>query len=92
MITVYVLKGETGKRYVGITKDLKRRLKEHKAKNSKGSQIIGDFILLHAEQFSDYKAARKREKFLKSGQGRKWLNELESNSESATNPADKARL
>jgi len=28
MVTVYVLKGETGKRYVGMTSDLPRRLKE----------------------------------------------------------------
>ena len=92
MITVYVLKGETGKRYVGITNDLPRRLKEHRAKNSKGSQIIGHFFVLHAEHFSDYKTARSREKFLKSGQGRKWLDILERNSEPAKNPAGKARL
>lgn len=85
------LKGETGKRYVGITNDPPRRLKEHKSKNSKGSQVIGDFTVLHTEQFSDYKAARNRENFLKSGQGRQWLNNLESNSEPATKPAGKSR-
>jgi hypothetical protein len=38
---------------------------------------------LHIEEFADYKSARKREKFLKSGQGREWLNEFESQSEPA---------
>ncbi len=41
------------------------------------------FVLLHIEEFADYKSARKREKFLKSGQGREWLNEFESQSEPA---------
>ena len=83
MITLYVLKGKSGKRYVGITNDLTRRLSEHRSIRSKGSQVIGDFIVLHTEQYTDHKSARKREKFLKSGQGRKWLDEFESESEPA---------
>lgn len=83
MITVYVLKGETGKRYVGITQDLPRRLREHRAQKSKGSQILGHFFVVHTETFPDYKVARLRKKFLKSGQGRKWLDDLESESEPA---------
>jgi len=78
VVKVYVLKGENGKRYVGITNDLSRRLKEHRASRSKGSQVLGDFVLLYTEEYLNYKSARQREKFLKSGQGRQWLNELES--------------
>jgi len=74
----------SGKRYVGITKDLSRRLREHRSRKSKGSQIIGDFKLLHTEKFPDHGSARKRERFLKSGQGRKWLDEHLLHSESAT--------
>ena len=81
MITLYVLKGKNGKRYVGITNDLTRRLREHRSNTSKGSQIIGEFVILHTEKYADHKSARKREKFLKSGQGREWLNEFESHSE-----------
>jgi len=84
MVTVYVLKGGTGIRYVGITNDLSRRLIEHRAKKSKGSQVIGHFSIIHTESFSDHNAARAREKFLKSGTGRKWLDELELESEPAT--------
>ena len=83
MVTVDVLKGESGKRYVGITNDLSRRLKEHRSRHSKPGQIIGNFTVIHTESFADHKAARKRERFLKSGQGRKWLDELEAESESA---------
>jgi putative endonuclease len=83
VVTLYVLKGKSGKRYVGITNDLSRRIMEHRSRNSKGGQLLGDFIVLYTEEFSNYQTARKKEKFLKSGQGRKWLDELEVKSESA---------
>jgi putative endonuclease len=83
VITLYVLKGKNGKRYVGITNNLIRRLREHRSNRSKGSQVLGEFIVLHTEEYTDHKSARKREKFLKSGQGRKWLDEIESQSEPA---------
>jgi len=83
MITLYVLKGISGKRYIGITNNPPRRLRERRSRKSKGSQIIGDFTLLHTEDFLDHKSARIREKFLKSGQGRKWLDLLEIESEPA---------
>ena len=83
VVTLYVLKGKNGKRYVGITNDLARRLREHHSNRSKGSQVLGEFIVLHTEEYVDHKSARKREKFLKSGKGREWLNEFESQSEPA---------
>ena len=75
MITVYVLKGK--KRYVGITNNLDRRITEHKRKSSKDSQVIGDFILIYTKEFTDYKSARKHEKYLISGIVRGWLDKLE---------------
>jgi len=73
-IRLYVLRGlKNRKRYVGITNDLARRLEEHRLKTSKGSQMIGEFELILAEEYSTYLTAREREKFLKSGQGRQWL-------------------
>jgi putative endonuclease len=83
VVTLYVLKGKAGKRYVGITNNLSRRLQEHHLKLTKGSQVLGDFFLLHTEEFPDHTSARDRERFLKSGQGRKWLDELEIKSQSA---------
>jgi len=52
---------------------------------------LGDFFVLHTETFSDYKSAREREKFLKSGQGRKWLDKLENVLEPAKKLAGKSR-
>jgi putative endonuclease len=75
MVTVYVLQGET-KRYVGITNNLSRRLAEHRSGHAKSAQVIGPFKLLHTEKFPDHISARKREKFLKSGQGREFLSRL----------------
>ena len=74
-ITLYVLRGlRNRKRYVGITKDLTRRLAEHRLNTSKGSQVIGESELILTEEYPSYLTARAREKFLKSGQGRQWLN------------------
>jgi len=78
MVILYVLKGEYGKRYVGITNDLSRRLKEHQNGQTKGGQILGAYQVIHTEQFPTHSSARQREKFLKSGQGRKWLDNLEN--------------
>jgi len=73
-VTLYVLEGLTsGKRYVGITGDLERRLSEHRAGGTKGAQVIGDFRLIYTENHQTHAAARAREKFFKSGQGRAWL-------------------
>jgi putative endonuclease len=84
MIKLYIIKGLTsGKHYVGITNNLQRRLQEHAGGVTKGGQVIGEFELIHTEEFTDYLSARKREKFLKSGQGRKWIKENISETRSA---------
>jgi len=82
MVTVYVLQGKD-KRYIGITNNLARRLAEHRSGHTKGAQVIGQFKLLYTEEFPDHISARKREKFLKSGQGREFLNSLYSGTGSA---------
>jgi len=35
--------------------------------------MLGEFTLVLTEEFPDHASARKREVFLKSGQGRQWL-------------------
>ena len=78
MIILYVLKSlATGQRYIGVTNNLERRLVEHRRGNSKAGQQLGEFTLLHSEEFEDYHLARQREKYLKSGHGRAWLDRLE---------------
>ena len=78
MVTVYVLKSRgQAKRYVGITGNLARRLAEHASGSTRAGQLLGEFLVLHTEDLPDHATARMRERFLKSGQGRKWLDELE---------------
>jgi putative endonuclease len=73
-IVLYFIEGvSTRKRYIGITNNLQRRLKEHRNYHTKGGQIIGEFRLILTENYPDYSSARKREKYLKSGQGRQWI-------------------
>jgi predicted GIY-YIG superfamily endonuclease len=75
MVLVYVLRcPSTGLRYVGITDNLARRERQHRAGHSKGSEHLGgSFAVLFSETYATYDQARTREKFLKSGQGRKWI-------------------
>jgi putative endonuclease len=74
MIFVYVLRSIANrKRYIGITEDLSRRLGEHRKSSSTVAKLLGPFDVLQKEALPDYVAARIREKFLKSGQGRAWL-------------------
>src|SRR5690606_8796728 len=78
-ITLYVLKSRVnGRRYVGITNDLARRLREHRSGSSKSGRLLeGDFVVLHTEEFADHASARVRETWLKSGKGRAWLDAME---------------
>ena len=76
-ITIYILESiDSGKRHVGITNNLPRRLAEHRSKRTKAGQLLGEFRLLHTETFFDYKEARLREKYFKSTTGRRWLNKI----------------
>jgi putative endonuclease len=76
-VTLYVIKSKiNGRRYVGITSHLQRRLAERRRGGTKAGQVLGDFILVHTEEFPDHTQARQREAFLKGGQGRKWLDGL----------------
>jgi len=77
MYIVYVLRSiRNNKRYVGSTsKSAVERLKEHNQGTTQWTRQNGPFKLIHTEKFDTVTKARHREKFLKSGQGRKWLDE-----------------
>ncbi|PIR98098.1 MAG: endonuclease, partial [Candidatus Colwellbacteria bacterium CG10_big_fil_rev_8_21_14_0_10_42_22] len=51
------------------------RLKEHNEGTNKWTRQNKPFELLYSESYKTNHEARKRESFLKSGQGRKWLDE-----------------
>ncbi|MBT6841504.1 MAG: GIY-YIG nuclease family protein [Candidatus Marinimicrobia bacterium] len=61
-------------RYIGITNNLQNRIKRHRINQSVLKRMLGEFELIYTEDYSDYKSARKREKYFKSGVGREWMN------------------
>ena len=77
MFIVYALRSlKNKKRYIGQTsKDVFKRLSEHNRNCNKWTRDNGPFRLIYFEEYSTRSDAIKREHFLKSGQGRKWLDE-----------------
>jgi putative endonuclease len=78
MFYVYVLISEsTGKRYVGQTDDLERRVTEHNCpehnKRKYTTRNSGPWRLIHSEEYSTRSEAMIRERWLKSRSGRRFL-------------------
>ena len=75
---VYILKNATtGKLYKGHTADLGKRLARHNTRETKSSRYThkhkGPWRLIYSEEYLTRSEAMKRERFLKSGQGRDWI-------------------
>jgi putative endonuclease len=77
MFSIYVLRSlKNKKRYIGYTsKEVLIRVKEHNYGHNKWTKTNKPFVVIHTEDYTDKTSAIKREHFLKSGQGRKWLDE-----------------
>ncbi len=73
VFTVYVLRGTAGRLYVGQTADLKRRLVEHERGMGRWTKARGPWELVLQEIYPSRAEAMRRERVLKSGQGREWL-------------------
>jgi len=78
MFFVYVLRSlKNNKRYIGYTsKNIFVRLKEHNQGYNKWTRQNGPFKIIYFEKFNLKVEAIKRERFLKSGQGRKLLDKI----------------
>jgi putative endonuclease len=59
--------------YVGMSANLEQRLDEHNRGKNKSTRHYLPFILVYSETHSDRFTARAREKYLKSGSGKRWL-------------------
>ncbi|MBK0382114.1 GIY-YIG nuclease family protein [Pedobacter sp. SD-b] len=75
MFTVYALYSEKyGKIYIGYTSNLEQRLISHNTLATKGYTIMfRPWTVIHKEYFGSKSEAVKREKQLKSAQGRKFI-------------------
>ena len=59
--------------YTGYTNDLRKRLKEHNTGKSKYTKRRGPFELIYYEACKNEQDARSREKYLKSGMGKRFV-------------------
>jgi putative endonuclease len=59
--------------YIGYSTDLKRRLSEHTRGASFATKSRGPWKLIYYEAYTEREDAEGREKFLKSGAGRRFL-------------------
>ena len=80
MYYVYLLLSEVdGKFYTGSTNDLRRRLEEHNNGKVASTAKRKPLRLIYYEACINEEDARRREKYLKSGMGKKYLrNRLKS--------------
>ena len=70
MNTVYILYSKRDNRfYIGLTQDIKRRLREHKSKSSR----YRDFELIFSEDFVSKADAKRRERYFKVAKGKRTL-------------------
>ncbi|MDD5731218.1 MAG: GIY-YIG nuclease family protein [Candidatus Omnitrophica bacterium] len=74
MYYVYALKSvEHNRVYIGITKNLRNRVKEHNSGKTKSTRFYKPWVLFYSELADSRITARKREKQLKSGYGKEFL-------------------
>jgi len=78
--SVYVLKSKkNGNRYIGYTsKPITNRLKEHNEGSNRYTKNNIPYELLYFEQNYCKECGTNKEKFLKSGQGRKLLDKIQA--------------
>lgn len=71
---VYILQSlKNNKLYTGSTNDLRKRFDQHQKNKSTYTKGRGPFKLIYYEASLHEEDARAREKFLKSGMGKKYL-------------------
>ena len=77
MFYVYVLfSSKLRKRYKGSTSNIERRLIEHNDGKSRFTKGGIPWSVVYKEEYATLSEARKRELFLKSGAGRKFLDKV----------------
>jgi putative endonuclease len=73
MFYVYILRMNNSQLYTGFTSDLKRRIQDHDYGKVKSTRLRRPLQLIHYEAYLLESDARRREKFLKTSEGKKLL-------------------
>ena len=77
MIYLYVIKSEkNGDLYVGICKDVTKRLLDHENGKNRYTKGLRPWRLMRVEDFQDWSEARKKEIYYKSGIGKEQLKKI----------------
>ena len=76
MFYVYVLKDLTGRLYVGYTRDLRERLKQHKSGKMWTTKRMKEFELIFYEAFKSKEDAIRRERYFKTSKGKISLKQI----------------
>ncbi len=64
---------KSGKWYIGITSDLRKRFHQHQNNESTYTKGRGPFELIYYEACQNRLDAESRERYLKSGMGRRYI-------------------
>jgi len=72
-VYAYMIESEKGFRYTGHTPDLERRLSEHNAGLSHSTKHGRNWRIIYTEEFDSRGDAMKRERYLKSSAGRRYV-------------------
>ena len=71
---VYLLQSQKDKKwYIGYTNDLRKRFNQHNSGEATYTKNRGPFKIIYSEFCLNEQDARSREKYLKSGMGRRYL-------------------
>lgn len=70
---VYVIQNQQGHWYIGSTKDLQKRILRHNLGKNNSTKHGIPWKFIYCEASFNKEDARAREKYLKSGMGRRYL-------------------
>jgi len=70
---VYLLQNKNGDLYTGSTKNLQKRILSHNSRENKSTKHGAPWKVIYCEICLNKYDARAREKYLKSGMGKRYL-------------------
>ena len=74
MYYTYILRSKkSGRFYTGYTHDLRKRFKEHNGSKSSYTKTRGPYELIYYESCFNEEDAKSRERYLKSGKGKRYI-------------------
>ncbi|MBL7158193.1 MAG: GIY-YIG nuclease family protein [Candidatus Omnitrophica bacterium] len=78
---------KTGSFYIGNTKDIERRIRQHNGNHTRSTRNKGPYFIVYKEEFSTKHEAATREKEIKSYKGNRVFKRLVNNMAPSSSPA-----